>query len=295
VTVTVRLGVGLLRIVAGDRDNTAVTVTPGDARDANDIWAVRRTRVEMGTDGLTVETARPWTYYTPFGRTESVNVLIEVPSGSALGGSAGASSLDARGTLGDVHFRTGAGDITLEAGADVWLRTGAGSVRVGSAASADVNTAGGEVHLDSVEGSARLHSANGSVSVGRVAGDLTATSSAGPIRAERTDGSVTARTSFGPISLGEVSAGTITARTPAGSIDIAVRDGVHAELDLTATGPVRNDLEPVDHSGPQHRSVNVRATTGFGAIAIHRVSEPSPEVASTATVRSSRSLFSSAS
>jgi hypothetical protein len=237
---------GLLRIVAGDRADTTVTVTPGNPDVARDVAAAERTRVEMGVNGLMVETPHTWRYYAPFGGTESVDVLIEVPSGSVVNGSADASSLHARGTLGDVRFLTGAGDIELDAAADVWLRTGSGSI-----------------------------------SVGHVAGDLTATSSAGPILAARTEGSVTARTSFGPITLGEVAGGTIKARTSSGSIEIAVRDGVPAELDLTATGPVHNHLGLRNHPDPDGRRVDVRATTGFGAITIRRASEVTADVAPT--------------
>ncbi len=71
--------------------------------------------------------------------------------------------------------------------------------------------------------------------------------------------------------LGEVARGAVLAETANGKIEVGVRDGVAAWLDLkTAFGNVQNDLQASDRPTPDEEAVDVRARTAYGDITIRR-------------------------
>ncbi len=92
-----------------------------------------------------------------------------------------------------------------------------------------------------------------------------------------------AKTANGDICLGEVGRGVVVAETALGKVDVAVRAGVAAWLDLhTGLGHVQNLLEAGERPGPSETTVEVRARSGFGGITIRRAplavnSRPPPE------------------
>ena len=102
-------------------------------------------------------------------------------------------------------------------------------------------------------------------------GDVRVQSANGRIAVDRAGASVVARTAFGDIRLADVAHGTIEARTAYGQVEIGVRVGVAAWLDLdTAFGQVQNDLDDAAEPEPGQATVEVKAHTAMGDIAIHR-------------------------
>jgi hypothetical protein len=84
-------------------------------------------------------------------------------------------------------------------------------------------------------------------------------------------GAVTAKTANGDVRLGEVARGAVLVETAAGRIEVGVRDGVAAWLDLkTGFGNVLNDLQASDRPTPDEDAVDVRARTAYGDITIRR-------------------------
>jgi hypothetical protein len=82
---------------------------------------------------------------------------------------------------------------------------------------------------------------------------------------------VLAKTANGGVRLGEVSVGSAVVQTAFGDLDVGVRDGVAAWLDLhTRFGHVRNDLDATAAPGDDEGSVDVHASTSYGDISIHR-------------------------
>jgi|RhiMetdeSRZDD1v2_1073273.scaffolds.fasta_scaffold325332_1 DUF4097 and DUF4098 domain-containing protein YvlB len=272
ISVTVELGVGDLRVVAGDRADTVVEVRPSDPAKKDDVTAAEQTRVEYAGGRLLIKTPKSWRHYTPRGGGESVDVLVELPAGSQLRGETGVVALHGQGRLGECHYKTGLGDIQLDQAAAVRLRTGMGDVAVERAAGdAEVTTGSGSIRVDRIDGAAVVKNSNGDTWLGQVAGDLRVNAANGRISVDRAGDAVAAKSANGDVRLGEVAHGAVVAQTAMGNVEIGVRDGVAAWLDLhTRYGNVRNDLDAGGRPGQGEDAVEVRARTSVGNITIHR-------------------------
>jgi DUF4097 and DUF4098 domain-containing protein YvlB len=140
------------------------------------------------------------------------------------------------------------------------------------AGTTELTTGTGAVRVDRIAGSATIKNGNGDTWVGEVVGDLRVKVANGKIAVDQARSAVTAKTANGDIHLDEAAAGgTIVAETACGKVDVGVRSGVTAWLDLhTGFGHVRNLLDASEHPGPSEETVEVRARSSFGDITIRR-------------------------
>jgi DUF4097 and DUF4098 domain-containing protein YvlB len=271
ISVTVQLGVGDVRIGASDRRDTIVEVRPSDESKKSDVTAARETRVEYASGRLLIKAPKGWRQYSPVGGDESIDVRIELPEGSQVRGEAGVAAFHSTGRLGECHFKTGIGEIQIEhADGPVELQTGVGDVTVNRALGhADVTTSSGSIRVGSVDGTAVVKNSNGDTWIGEVTGDLRVRAANGRIVVDQAGAAVVAKTANGDIRLGDVSAGAILAETALGKVDVGIRDGVAAWLDLsTRFGNVHSDLDSAEHPWPGDNAVEVRARSAFGDISI---------------------------
>src|SRR4051794_16635285 len=102
--VTLEIGVGDVRIVASDRDDTVVEVRPSDGGKQGDVTAAERTRVEFAAGRLLIKAPKTWRRYTPRGGSESIDVELALPAGSHLRGEAGLAALHCSGRLGECRY-----------------------------------------------------------------------------------------------------------------------------------------------------------------------------------------------
>jgi Putative adhesin len=278
ISVTVEFGVGDLRIVASDRTDTMVEVRPSDPAKKADVTAAEQTRVEYAGGRLLIKAPKNWRRYTPRGGGESVDVQVELPAGSQLRGETGVAALRCRGRLGECRYKTGVGDIQLDQAGAVQLRTGVGDITVERAGGdAELTTGSGSVRIDGIGGMAVVKNSNGDTWIGRVTGDLRVNAANGRISIDQASATVAAKSANGDVRLGEVVHGAVLAQTGFGKVEIGIRDGVAAWLDLnTRYGTVRNDLDTADRPGAGEDAVEVRARTAFGDITIHRSSANDP-------------------
>jgi hypothetical protein len=272
ISVTVELGVGDLRIVASDRTDTLVEVRPSDAAKKADVAAAEQTRVEYDGGRLLIKAPRGWRQYTFRGGGESIDVQVELPAGSHLRGETGVAPLRCSGRLGECRYKTGVGDIRLDQAGAVQLRTGVGDITVeGADGDAELTTGSGSLRIDRVGGAAVVKNSNGDIWIGEVAGDLRVNAGNGRISVEQARETVAARSANGDVRLGEVAHGAVLAQTAFGKVEIGIRDGVAAWLDLnTRFGNVNNDLDASGRPGQGEDAVEVRARTAFGDITVHR-------------------------
>jgi DUF4097 and DUF4098 domain-containing protein YvlB len=278
IAVTVELGVGHLRILADDRGDTVVEVRPSDPTKKSDVTAAGHTRVEYASGRLLIKAPKGWKQYT-FRGGESVDVEIALPAGSQVRADAGVAALSCRGRLGECHFKTGVGEIRVdEAGGPVELKAGAGDITLGQASGPiDVTTGMGAVRIDSIDGTAVVKNSNGDTWIGKVTGDLRVNGANGSITVDQAQASVAAKTANGDVRLGEVGRGAILAETGRGRIDLGIRDGVAAWLDLdTRFGRVQSDLDATDPPNGGEDAVEVRARTSFGDINVRHASTARP-------------------
>ena len=114
ISVNLEICVGDLRVVASDRADTVVDVQPSDPAKQSDVTAAEQTRVWYADGALQIKAPKGWRRYSFRGGHESIEVRIDLPTGSLLRGEAGVAGLQASGTLGECRYRTGAGDVAVE-------------------------------------------------------------------------------------------------------------------------------------------------------------------------------------
>jgi DUF4097 and DUF4098 domain-containing protein YvlB len=272
ISVSAEFGVGDLRVAAADRTDTVVEVRPSDPTRKADVAAAEQTRVEYANGVLVVKTPKGWRYIGPRKDSGSVDIVIELPGGSQLHGSAGMGPLHATGRLGECRYDTGLGDVQIAEASSLEIKTGLGDVTVDSVAGpADIKTGSGALRIGTIAGAAVIRNSNGDSWVGAVSGDVRVNAANGRITVDRAGATVTAKTANGDIRVGEVARGVTVAHTALGKVDIGVLDGVAAWLDLnTSFGTVVSDLDGTTEPGPGADSVEVRVRTSFGDITIHR-------------------------
>jgi hypothetical protein len=260
ISATIDLGsvrvAGDLRIVASDRADTVVDVRPGDETNATDIETAGQTLVEY-TNGHLIVKAPKLRLRSLLGRGAAIRVTVELPSGSRLVAKAGSADFICEGRLGESRIRTGAGDVLL-------------TQSVGHTV---VETANGDVRVHEIDGTAVVMSANGDIAVGDVSGDLRLSTANGSISVDRALATVAAKTANGDVRIGEVVRGSVVLETANGELEVGVREGTAAWLDVhTHGGTVRCSLEGADGPAPSDDTVEVRARTHSGDIVVRRSS-----------------------
>jgi hypothetical protein len=272
ISVTIELGVGDLRIVAAERADTIVEVRPSDASKKSDITAAEQTRVELDNGQLLIKPPKGRRQWTPRGGDESIDVEVTLPAGSDVRVQAGVAALRCTGRLGRCELRTGIGDIHVGHAGPVQVRTGSGDITVERVVEhAEVTTGSGAVRIGTVDAPAAIKNSNGDTWVGDVTGELTVRSANGAITVDHAHAGVAARTANGDVRLGDVVRGAVLAQTSNGKLEIGIREGVAAWLDVnTHFGRVDNYLDAADRPGAGQPTVEVRGRTSFGDITVRR-------------------------
>lgn len=151
IAITVDVLAGNVTVIASDRTDTVVEVRPADASKKADVRAAEQTRIDFIAGALTVNTPKNWRTNTPFGGNPSVEVTIEVPTGSQLTSTTGVGRLLGTGELGRCELEVSLGDITIECPAD----------------SITAKTAKGDIHIiEAARGELRLETSLGQLTVG---------------------------------------------------------------------------------------------------------------------------------
>ena len=271
ISVALELGVGDVVIAASDGGDTVVDVQPSDATRSADVAAARETDVDLARGTLTVTGPKGWRKWTPWGGDGSVQIRIELPTGSSLRGTIGAAVVHGTGRLGVVRLRSGAGEIALEETGALDLRAGAGDMTVDVVGGrAEIRTSGA-VRIGRIDGPAVIRNANGDTWIGEVTGEARVTAANGAISIDLAHAGIVAKTANGNVRLDEVAHGPVVAESAFGRIEVGVPAGVPAWLDLqTRFGQVLSDLDAADRPEPGEGAVEIRAHTTMGDVAIRR-------------------------
>jgi DUF4097 and DUF4098 domain-containing protein YvlB len=268
---TIDVVAGAVRIRAGDRDTTTVDVVPTDPSNHEDVRAAEQTRVEYTAPHLLVRVPklRSWSIRSAGG---SVDVTVELPAGSRVHGSGQLASFDSDGPLGECRIKTGLGDIRLDRVETLELKSGAGDIDVAHAKGrAELSVGSGDVRVRELGDSAVIKNSNGATWVGDAAGDLRLNAANGSIAVEKSAASVVAKSANGDVRLGEVVRGSVVLETKMGDLEVGIREGTAAWLDVRATaGQVRNALDVADAPEGSGETAEVRARTVIGDILIGR-------------------------
>jgi DUF4097 and DUF4098 domain-containing protein YvlB len=264
----------MVQMIASERSDTVVAVTPTDPAQPADVEASRKTVVDLANGTLSIRMPKPGGFAAPvvgWKRSGSVDVTVELPEGSSLRADTGVADFRCEGRLGDIDVRTGAGNVRLDQTGAIRVHSGTGRLAVEEASgSAEIVTAG-ELTIGAVAGDAEVKNINGNTWIGRVGGDVKVKSANGDVTINDAGGDVTVKTANGNIRLGQVARGSATIETAAGWLEIGIREGTAAWIDAnTRFGRVHNNLSPTDQPEPTAESVQVRARTAFGDVLITR-------------------------
>ena len=272
IAVTVEVFLGQVEIIAADRTDAVVEVRPSNAAKKEDVRAAQETEVDFAAGHLTVKGPGGWKMYTlpRAWHTPSIDVTIEVPTGSRVHGTGNLCRFLVTGELGQCELKNSLGDLHLEKVGSLELRTSGGSITVGEVVSrANVSTGNGTVQIGEINGSAVVKNSNGDTAIREVAGDLQVNTANGNITVERPRGSVTAKAASGSIRIFDASSGTVRLETAAGQLEVGIHSGVAAYLDLNAKyGTLQNQLETADWPEQSEETVHVYARSSYGNIVI---------------------------
>lgn len=271
ISVTLELGTGNVRIAASNRTDTVVEVRPSDEADESDVKAAQQVRVDYANGMLRVTGPKARAF--DFSRkTRSVDVSIELPSGSQVSAETQMGDIRCADRLGECRLKTLAGNFWLERTGPLRLDTSVGHVTAdGITGNAEISTGSGKVQIGEVEGTAVVKNSNGDTTIGAVAGDVQVRAANGDICVERAGADVDAKTSNGSIRLGEVARGSVVLETAMGDLEIGIAEGTAARLEVnTGFGHMHNLLENATRPEETDETVEVRARTSYGDITIHR-------------------------
>ena len=270
IDLAVKLSVGRLEVVASNRKDTVVTVSPTNPDKAVDRRGAEETKVDLDGTRLTITGPKP--RFSILGPWESVDVKVELPTESRLTADVSVGGVSTTGRLGATRIKAMTGSVELGDTGDLWLRAGHGTAIIGTVdGSAEITADHGQIRIGSVRGDAILKASHGSIDIGEAGGDLEAKLSYGDLSVTTAKAGVTAKTAYGRIDLREVSSGSIQVETGYGPIGIGVKPGVPAWLDLSSKdGRVRNEIDGNRAPEAGEQSVAVRARTQYGDITIQK-------------------------
>lgn len=270
IDLAINLQVGRIEVFAGDGGDTVVTVLPTNPTRDADRRGAEETKVDFDGQRVTIVSPRPRISW--IGPTESVDVKVELPTGSRFTAEIAVGGLRTVGRLGATRIKSSVGGVDVDTTGDLWLRASHGNATVDAAEGAVEITADyGQIRVGTVAGDAILKASYGSIFVGQSGGEIDAKLSYGDLEITKALASVSAKTAYGDIQLREVSSGSIEVDSGFGQVTIGVRPGVPAWLDLSSkNGHVRNEL--ADDRAPDASELNVavRARTQNSDINVQR-------------------------
>jgi DUF4097 and DUF4098 domain-containing protein YvlB len=274
IVLSIELSQGMVHVIASDRSDTVVAVTPSDPGRPADVEATRKTVVDLANGTLSIRMPKPGGIAAPiigWKRSGSVDVIVELPEGSSLRTDTGVADFRCDGRLGDVEMRTGVGNVRLDQTGSLRVHSGAGHVAVEEASGSAEIVAAGEMTIGTVAGDADVKNLNGKTWISRVGGNLRVRSANGDVTIDEAGRDVTVKTANGDIRLGQVARGSAIIETGSGGLEIGIREGTAAWVDAsTKFGRVHNTLSPADDPKQSTETVQLRALTAFGDILITR-------------------------
>jgi hypothetical protein len=270
ITVTLTLTLADIRLRASDRADTVLTIGPRDPSNAKDVQLAEQTRTEFADGRLEIHAPQPWRVLGPSRSAGTLDIEIELPTGSALHGEAWIADLNTTGELGRCEFATSMGDLTVDRTGPAKLATNGRVTARRIGGTAEIKSAGA-VRIDETSGTTTIKNLNGVTQVGRVEGELTCRSANGDITIDTALAPVTAATSNGDIRVDEIVRGDVSLKTANGHIEIGIRPGTAARLDVqTKFGRIRNTLDATDGPDESDEVATVSTRTSYGDIVIRR-------------------------
>jgi hypothetical protein len=264
---------GHVEVVASDRADTTVEVTPTNPGRSGDVSHAREATVSFEDNCLRARVPGRLKMLGP-GR-DSVDVHVELPAGSRAAIEIAYGSARLSGELGATRIVAKYGNVSADRVGDLTLVSPHGEVDIAEVdGGLDLTVAHGHVRIGRIAGAARIRGAHGSLALGIVEGELNVATS-GPLTIERALGDVTARTAYGAIRVLEAEGGTLRLESAYKEVEVGVPAGVAAWVDaVSAHGVVRNELRPGPEAGDTDRTIELHLRANWADILIRRAARP---------------------
>jgi hypothetical protein len=260
ITATLTTAGAHVRVVASERSDTVVRVSPVDSAKKSDVKVAESTKVSFAGDELSVTTSKPGA------KDGSVAITIELPAGSRLRLDTAWSEVRADGRFGDCVLDVASGQVQVDHVAALRGNLAAGSVSIGCVAgAASIDGAAAGVRIGEAHGTVRYTGSTGKVRIGHAHADVDLTGSNASFDIDVADASVTANAANCPIRIGRMSNGQAHLTNASGGIEVGVGAAAWVDADSTK-GTVRNSLPAQDNP-----EVKIYARTRLDDVVIHPV------------------------
>jgi len=271
--VQVKIQVGRVDVVATDRGDVVVTVSPSNPSRTGDRSAAEQVRIDRAGGAIRVTgPAR----LNLFGPGDSVDVLVEVPVATSATVEVKYGSVNASGYLDVCRLNVPYGDVALERATRLELTVGYGEVRVGQVSGdAELRLKSGSARVGHINGALRLNGANSSVVIDSVGSTTDIVTSSGAVDLGRAGGDVSVRSAYGVVRVAELARGSARIEVSYGGVDVGVRRGTAVWLDAVSQhGVVRTDLATSPGPTDDDETLELHIRTGYGDVTIHRSTRP---------------------
>jgi hypothetical protein len=264
----VDLPVGHIDVTAEDRSDVTAEAVPTNPDRPGDRSLAASATVAFDGRRLRVSVPRR---VNLFGRNDSVDVRILVPTGSEAEIRSAYGAVRLRGTLGRTRVDAKYGTVSIDRTGDLALVAPYGEV--------DVREVGGRLDLEAghsrtrigtIGGDARIRAAHGSVDLGVTHGAVDARLS-GALTIETALADVTARSAHGVLRIGAATSGTVRLENGYADVEVGVPAGTAAWVDASsAHGAVRNELTAGPAAGETEHTVELHLSSSWADVVVRR-------------------------
>src|SRR5262249_36129253 len=142
---------------------------PADASKGRDVKAAEQTAVAYADGVLRIESTAKNQYFGPSG---SIEVMVQLPTGSQIEVKAASAELRGVGRFGDVAVDSAHGSMNLDEAASAHLTTVAGDISIGRLGGpGEIRTSKGDIRIaEAMRGALVLRTDAGNLEVGAAAG-----------------------------------------------------------------------------------------------------------------------------
>ncbi|MFD3442895.1 DUF4097 family beta strand repeat-containing protein [Streptomyces sp. NPDC058685] len=214
VSAVVDIPAGRIRFIAADRADTTVEILPADASKSRDVKAAEQTTVAYSDGVLRIEAAAPQNRV--LGSSGSVEVTVQLPTGSRVEAKAADAELRGVGRLGDVAFEGAQASVKLDETASARLTLQAGDIEIGRLGGpAELSIQKGDIRVtEALRGTVVLRTESGELSIGAahgVSASLDAGTTYGRIHnaLKNTDGAAAELAIHATTTYGNITAGSL--------------------------------------------------------------------------------------
>ncbi|MFF1721848.1 DUF4097 family beta strand repeat-containing protein [Streptomyces sviceus] len=170
VTTVIDLPAGRVQVIAADRADTTVEIRPADPARNRDTKAAEQIEVTHGADGI-LRIAAPAAKNQYFGPSGSVEITVQLPTGSRVEATAAAAEFRAVGRLGDIVFEGAHGPVKIDEAASLRLTVTDGDITVGRLTGpGQISTQRGDITIaEAVTGTVVLTTQKGDITLATAA------------------------------------------------------------------------------------------------------------------------------